>query len=144
MMDRPLFWLPWLCPHRMTMPPSTGHKWSQWFDKHEYDVNHIPWQSQSPDLNPIKDFYRDSREAPETTFSTTINKTPNYGISREIMVLHPSNRVPDTFGKTLDSVNIQLEVRDQRNNSNIAWLLFRGLLLCNRTCSDCRAVGWCI
>ena len=32
MLGRPLFWslfwLPWLCPHRMTMPPSTVHEWS--------------------------------------------------------------------------------------------------------------------
>jgi hypothetical protein len=35
-------------------------------------------------------------DAPKTTFSTTINKTPNDGISCGRMVLHPSNRVPDT------------------------------------------------
>jgi hypothetical protein len=38
----------------------------------------------------------DSGAVPETTFSTTINKTPNDGISPGRMVSHPSNRVPDT------------------------------------------------
>jgi hypothetical protein len=38
----------------------------------------------------------DSGAAPETVFSTTINKTPNYGISCWRMVFHTSNSVPDT------------------------------------------------
>ena len=37
----------------------------------------------------------DSGGAPETMFSTTINKTPNDGMSRGRIVLHPSNRVPE-------------------------------------------------
>jgi hypothetical protein len=39
----------------------------------------------------------DSGAVPETPFSTTINKTPNYGISHGRMTLYPSNRVPDTY-----------------------------------------------
>ena len=27
---------------------------TEWFDEHEHDVNHMPWLSQSPDLNPIE------------------------------------------------------------------------------------------
>ena len=38
----------------------------------------------------------DSGVAPETAFSTTINKPPNHGMSRGRMVSHPTNRVPDT------------------------------------------------
>ena len=37
----------------------------------------------------------DSGVVAKTVFSTTINKTPNDGISRGRIVLHPSNRVPD-------------------------------------------------
>jgi hypothetical protein len=40
-------------------------------------------------------FLGDSAAA-ETAFSTTINKTPNDGISHGKMVSHPSYRVPDT------------------------------------------------
>jgi hypothetical protein len=38
----------------------------------------------------------DSGEEPETAFSTTINKTPNYGISHGRVVSQAFNRVPDT------------------------------------------------
>jgi hypothetical protein len=34
----------------------------------------------------------DSGAAPETAISTTINKTPNYGIYRGRIVSYPSNR----------------------------------------------------
>ena len=27
---------------------------AEWFDEHENDVSHMPWPSQSPDLNPIE------------------------------------------------------------------------------------------
>jgi hypothetical protein len=33
---------------------------------------------------------------PETAFSTTINKTPNYAVSHGRMKSHPSNKVPGT------------------------------------------------
>ena len=33
---------------------------------------------------------------PEAAFSTTNNKTPNYGIPHGRMMFYPSNRVPDT------------------------------------------------
>ena len=81
---RPLFWISWLCPHRMTMV-------IEWFDEHENDVMVVlVTRSQ---LNWI--LMGDSGAAPETVFSTTINQTPNYGILHVRMVLHPSNRVPD-------------------------------------------------
>ena len=35
----------------------------------------------------------DSGVVPETAFSTTINKTPNYGLSCERMVAHPSSKL---------------------------------------------------
>jgi hypothetical protein len=38
----------------------------------------------------------DSGVAPETVFPTNFNKTPNDGISGGRILLHPSNRVPDT------------------------------------------------
>ena len=69
---------------------------TEWFDEHENDVNHMLWPSQSPDGNPMEHLGYFGA-VPETVFSTTINKTPNYGISGEKMVLHPSNRVVDTY-----------------------------------------------
>jgi transposase len=65
----------------MTLTPSTGHEWSQWFDEYENYVNHIPWPSQSPDLNPIEQLWEILERSLRQAFSTTINKTPNDGIS---------------------------------------------------------------
>ena len=52
MLGRPLFWLPWLWPHRTTMPPSTGHEWS--LNGLMNMKNPIPWLCQSPDRNAIE------------------------------------------------------------------------------------------
>jgi hypothetical protein len=38
----------------------------------------------------------DSGGVPKREFSTTINKTPNDGISHGRLMSHPSNKVPDT------------------------------------------------
>jgi hypothetical protein len=47
---RPLFRLPWLCPHGMTMPPSTGHEWSL--------NGYMSMKTQSPDLNQLNTYGR--------------------------------------------------------------------------------------
>ena len=67
------------------VPIQRGRVVTEWFDEHENGVNHMHWPS-------YRRFWSDS----ETVFSTTINKTPHYGISRGRMVLHPSDRVPET------------------------------------------------
>jgi hypothetical protein len=54
---------------------------TEWFHEHENNVNHIPWLSQSPNLNPIEH---------QREYSTNINRTPNYRISCGRMVSHPS------------------------------------------------------
>ena len=36
------------------VPIHRAHMVTEWFDEHENDVNHMPWPSQSQDLNPIE------------------------------------------------------------------------------------------
>ena len=96
MLGRQLFWLPWLCSHRVTMPPiPRARVVTEWFVEHENDVNHVPWPSQSPDLNPVE-LWEILEQGQSQRFPTTINKTTNYWISHGIRVSHPSNRVPDS------------------------------------------------
>ena len=62
---------------------------------------------------PNKTLKGNSVALPETAFSTTINKTPNDGISRGRMVSHPSNKVSDTcriYAKVLWSSEFLLVV----------------------------------
>jgi hypothetical protein len=69
----------------LDVPIQRGRVVTEWFDEHENGGNHMPWPS-------YRRFWSDT----ETVFSTTINKTPNDGISRGRMVLHPSDKVPET------------------------------------------------
>ena len=73
MLGNPLFWLPWQCPHRMTISPSTGSGhwkiWWAWKQCKPYAMAISVTRSQ-----PNWTLMGDSGAAPETAFSTTINK----------------------------------------------------------------------
>ena len=80
MLGRPLFWslfcLPGLCPHRMTMPPFTWHKWSiESFMSMTamLTICHGSVTRSQPNCR----LMGDSGMALDTAFSTTINKTQN-------------------------------------------------------------------
>ena len=90
MLGRPLFWLPWLCPHPQGRSGDVMVWWA-WKRCKWYTIAISVTRSQ-----PNRTLMGDSGAVPETVFSTTINKTPNYGISHGRMVSHPSNRDPDT------------------------------------------------
>jgi hypothetical protein len=99
MLGRQLFWLHGQCPYRMTIthPQATsGHNENENNVNHGINVNHMPLPSQSPDLNPNWTLMGNSGAAPETAFSTNINKIPNDVISCGRMVSHPSNIIPET------------------------------------------------
>ena len=89
MLGRPLFWLPWLCPYRMAMPPSPRQEWSlNGLMSMKTHAMAISANRSQPNWT----LSEDSGAAPETAFYTTINKTQNYGISCGRMKLHSSDR----------------------------------------------------
>jgi hypothetical protein len=57
MLGRALFWIPWLCPHRMTMQPSTRHQWSP-NGLSMRTMSTICHGHLSPDLNPIAEVHK--------------------------------------------------------------------------------------
>ena len=90
----------------MTMPIHRTWVVTELLDEHENNatmaichgcISHQIWTEQ------IWTLTGDSGAAPETEFSTTINKTPNDGISHGRSVSYPSNRVPNT-GTLLESM----------------------------------------
>jgi hypothetical protein len=59
---------------------------TEWFDEHENDVNHMPWLPESPYLNPIEHLWG-ILEQRLRLFSTTINKTQNDGLMDEWCII---------------------------------------------------------